>query len=91
MKLDWGSLKLSILSEAVTGVVMCVEGGEKGQEMFGAKQGWCQGVEQTIRGMLKMLQMMAGTWWRGKARGSEPSAEVINGWQIFNSWNFQVI
>ena len=50
-----------------------------------------QGVEQTIRGMLKMLQMMAGTWWREKARGSEPSAEVINGWQIFNSWNFQVI
>lgn len=103
MKLDWGSLKLSILSEGVTGddvaysVAMCVEGGEEGQETFGAKAGVAvhelrgQGVEQTIRGMLKMLQMMAGTWWRGKERGSEPSAEVINGWLIFNSWNFQVI
>lgn len=37
-------------------------------------------MEQTIRGTLKMLQMMAGTWWR--KREAEPSAEVINGWLI---------
>lgn len=74
-----GSLKLSILSEAVTGdgvaysVAMCVESGE-GQETFGAKTGVVvhelrgQGVEQTIRGTLKMLQMISGTWWRGRER-----------------------
>lgn len=73
-------MKLSILSEAVTGdgvaysMAMCVGGGEEGQETFGAKAGVVvhelrgQGVEQTIRGTLKMLQMMAGTWWRGRER-----------------------